>query len=769
MGLRLSFAFARACAWVGVAALAAAAWLASRGGAPATLAGPAEWLLVDVSDSMRRARPDFAAQLTRLLAEQARAEGRELAELGWIAYGNGAREFRGSAASRALAEIDGSASDLALALELLERRLPPGGVVRVRLYSDGGSTGRDPRPALERLANSGVGLEWLEVPERTQPELYLAEVRAPSEAESGQRVVLQARVHSFGDGVGALRVALGGRTPVRREFPVADGQTSEIRLDAGPLGAGAEEVLVELEGTPVQRWRAPIALAGERRALHRGGAALSSSLRWVHGSLGEELARLDVLVSSRAGPAPEELGAVLDWLRRGGLWVQFATPERGLEPAEHSALEVRWPSGSAQSWVALLDASGSMRGERWARLARAWSEVARLLPPGSTLETRLFAAELGPPLTTLPSEAPGGPTALVECVEQLLDGGALAGRALLVISDGEDRLGASALARASAWRARHAGPLVAIATSTDSSSTGGGSTGGGSTGGGSTGGGSTGGGSTGGKLLLAALAGGPERVLDAGNLMAEAAERRLLECLRGALQQQLWQDQPARVAGADLRVRTHLSARPVAGARVLAQLESGAPLVAERALGLGRVLSLGFPPEALEGAGAAAWLASWCEPRTRGTPRLTPSGELLLLEDAPEWGAAAPLETLALVWRQRDGSEQRRGLTPLSAGRQGWWWSRDWITHGDGSPPELRGPQGLSVPLSWPLDWSPEARPDRPVIARAERVQHPARPRANPQPRSTPVVLFLILGLVALSAAAAGGFFHPRARPAQAP
>jgi hypothetical protein len=754
MGLRLSFAWARACAWVGVAALAAAAWMASRGGTPATLAGPAEWLLVDVSDSMRRARPDFAAQLTRLFAEQARAQGRELAELGWIAYGNGAREYRGSAASRALAEIDGSASDLALALELLERRLPPGGVVRARLYSDGGSTGRDPRPALERLADSGVGLEWLEVPERTQPELYLAEVRAPSEAESGQRVVLQARVHSFGDGVGALRVALGGRTPVRREFPVADGQTSEITLDAGPLGAGAEEVLVELEGTPVQRWRAPIALAGERRALHPGGAALSSSLRWVNGSLREELARLDVLVSSRAGPAPEELAAVLDWLRRGGLWVQFATPERGLEPAEHSALEVRWPSGSAQSWVALLDASGSMRGERWARLTRAWSEVARLLPPGSTLETRMFAAALGPPLTTLPAEAPGGPTALVECVEQLVDSGALAGRALLVISDGEDRLGASALARASAWRARHAGPLVAIATNS---------------GGSSAGGSSAGGSSAGGKPLLAALAGGPERVLDAGNLMAEAAERRLLECLRGALQQQLWQDQPSRVAGADLRVRTHLSVRPVAGARVLAQLESGAPLVAERALGLGRVLTLGFPPEAIEGAGAAPWLASWCEPRARGTPRLTHSGELLLLEDAPEWGAPAPLETLALVWRQRDGSEQRRGLTPLSAGRQGWWWSRDWITLGDGSPPELRGPQGLSVPLSWPLDWSPEARPDRPVIARAERVHHPARPRANPEPRTTPVVLFLILGLVALSAAAAGGFFHSRSRPAQAP
>lgn len=750
--MRIPPVLARLAALAGVIALALAAWIAWRG-TSAPLAGREEFLLVDLSDSLRRSRPSLAREVTDLLRAQAQARGIEPEELVWIAYAQGLREQRGLKATSALAELGGGASELAPALEWVERRRSASGESRITIWSDGGFTGRDPRPVLERLRAEGVGLRWLSPEPAMLPEVRIAALRMPREAAGGERIVAQLELACLGSGSLTLEYGLEPASPSvarpvspkRMSVEARAGVPLSLRLDCGRMPAEACVLSVQIAGVSAESCRRRIALRGERTALHPGGAPLSGSLRWLEGDPAQLLEQLDVLVTSRVPPPVELAPQLRRFVARGGTWLQFAARTHGLGARElreeFSALELSPPDGAAREWVALLDASGSMSGERWLNLRAALTAVERSLPEETRLTARCFAARLEPALERLPSEALGGPTALVESLETLLRESGPSAR-VLVISDGEDRLGEAALERARRLGAEHAGKLTVIGIGAHSRL---------------------------GQSVLAALAGPDARVLDGGDLSRDSGT--LFAALSGTVQSGLWSRERAGVLDesgermAALEIREHAAARAVHKARVRARLDTQSVLVAERSIGLGRVLSVACEPESAEGAQAPDWLASLCQPSARAAslPLLVHEQGRFVIEDAQgiELGGAR------VVWTERRGIRVQRALSPLPGGRTGWLES-DPALLSQAQSPSLELADGRRLPLDWPLALEPEARADRPSLTQTERQDAPAEARAGRETRTLALQALLGFAVAALALAGLGGFFHSRPARAQA-
>jgi hypothetical protein len=735
-------------ALVGVLALALAAWIAWRG-TSSPLAGREEFLLVDLSDSLRRSRPSLAQEVTSLLRAQAQARGIEPEEQVWIAYAQGLCEQRGLKVTSALAELGGGASELARALEWVERNKAASGESRISIWSDGGFTGPDPRPVIERLRADGIGLRWLSPEPETLPEVRISALHAPREAASGERIVAQVELACFGSGSVTLESQLNAGShslsELRMNVEARAGVVLSLRLDCGTMPAEACALTVRIAGVSSETCRRRIALRTERTALHLGGAPLCASLRWLEGDLSQQLENLDVLVTSKAQPDVELAPALRRFVAGGGIWLQFASPTQGLCAPElreeFAALELRPPEGKAREWVALLDASGSMSGDRWSHLRAAMSALERIKPEETRLTARCFAARLEPALDHLPSEALGGPTALIESLETLLRESGPA-RSVLVISDGEDRLGETGLERARRLGEEHAGELTVIGI---------------------------GGKSRLGQSVLAALAGPNARVLEGGDLSRDGAA--LLAALSGTVHSGLWSREPAGVLAesgtrmAALEIREHAAALPVREARVLARLDTQSALLAERPIGLGQVLSVACEPDSAQGAQASDWLASLCQPRERtaSLPLLVHEQGSFAIEDA----SGLELGGAHVVWTERRGTRVQRALSPLPGGRTGWL-ETDPALLSQAESPSMELADGRWLPLDWPLALEPEARADRASLKPTERQDAPGEARRGRQARTLAVQILLAVAVAGLALAGLGGFFHSRSGRAQA-
>lgn len=393
----------------------------------------------------------------------------------------------------------------------------------------------------------------------------------------------------------------------------------------------------------------------------------------------ERLERADVLVTLDRAPRAlptAELGA---FVRGGGGWLALlGSDARAAFAGERGAFELLPlvpPRGApARELVFLVDGSGSMAGDAQVALSSALVDLLALTGPGERIEFRWFARDLEAPLTRnsgadaaerarfaaelLAAHPPGGPTRMLAALERWFDERRAKGDALLfVLGDGRESETEHAAERARklAERARAESVRIApIAVGADAD-----------------------------LGLLAALATDGADVPRAGALEAAARERlarilarelgvaraagagphavRPAPDVRGEPATSVLAAQRALFASAWPAVATHVAADATERASVLWRSETGAPLLALEAVGLGRTAALAFAP----GDDAEAWTEpaplallaplARClgEGRARAALVARLDGERLVLEGAALAGAPARIGARV---RPQDGS-----------------------------------------------------------------------------------------------------------------
>jgi hypothetical protein len=477
-----SLGVARACALVGTAALvggaALALWARSR-----AAAGPARRvLLLDLSHSVRARWRDPGAVYARL------AEARGPAQP--IAFGADVvrctpGELRGLART-----LDGSRSELDAALEVARAALGPEGERTIEILSDGGFTGADPRPRLSALEREGVGLQWLALPERERAELVLGEPRA-GEARVGAPVALELPLAleacAADPGPRSLSIEVehaGASTRSARELaaPAGPGWVSwPLRLELGPLEPGETRVRFSLPGEPLSLRELVLVPEGSRARAAVLGPALglaqvAGGPEWIAvdaARLARELDGFDLLLSTDASFAELPRAALAAWLARGGAWIACAAPRNF--PQEWAAQDLAAllplaPAGEGlppRDVIFLLDGSGSMVGEPWNSARAALQPLADAAGAGERLFVRSFAGALGPAQPLGPgapaANAPGGPTALCDSLAALAREPSERERLVVLLSDGKDRGGPDAPARAAELARTLAGARITLA------------------------------------------------------------------------------------------------------------------------------------------------------------------------------------------------------------------------------------------------------------------------------------------------------------------
>jgi len=424
-------------------------------------------LLVDLSHSMRARWRDPAAVLGRI------AESRP--DLPVIAYGAGVERCTSSAVRGLARTFDGSRTELDAALEAARAALGPSGERTIEIFSDGGFTGPDPRPRLSALVREGVGLHWLALPERECAELVLGEPRA-GEARVGAPVAVElplALASCAGDAAPrtlAIEVEHAGtstRSTRTLEAPAGQGWIRwPLRLEVGPLEAGETRVRFSLSGDPLSARELVLVPEGSRpRAALLGPAnglgQAAAGPEWIAvdaARLARELESFDLLLTTDASFDGLPQAALASWVKRGGAWIACAAPAnfphqwRAHGVADLLPLAPAGEGLPARDVIFLLDASGSMVGELWSRARAALGPLSDAAGEGERLFVRSFAAALGPALPLGPgvpaASASGGPTALCDALEALARESSERERLVVLLSDGKDRGGPDALARA---------------------------------------------------------------------------------------------------------------------------------------------------------------------------------------------------------------------------------------------------------------------------------------------------------------------------------
>lgn len=490
---REPLAAARALFALAAAALALAAWFAWP-----TAFGPGRErgvraVLVDVSASVVRSRPDWPAWRDAELSAQAQAAAQAGEELFVACFARGFERVFGpapadewnSSASRASALSD-ERSELAAALTALESALESRALVQVTLLGDGAFDGPDPRPALERWRAAGARWEWRAPPPPARVDLALEELRAPRELERGAPLALAARIRSLGAPPterARLVVELddrAGRRSVQRWIEVERLAPGEVvlTLDLGPLAEGLTrlEARIEAAGDPFpenDRRRASVRSAG---ALvvgvldDRGRAA-----RWLESArqlagldvraldARDALEGFDVFVSVDADPAQLDAARVREFVRRGGGWLACGGPRlaaalaRAPQPGELAELApLEAQAAPERDVVLLLDGSGSMGPDELDSVRRASEELAARAGADERIQAQWFTDRLlesfelapGPALQArstnaarwAATSAPRGPTDVVRALEELAERRRGARAALVfLITDGRDQ------------------------------------------------------------------------------------------------------------------------------------------------------------------------------------------------------------------------------------------------------------------------------------------------------------------------------------------
>ena len=490
---REPLAVARALFALAALALALAAWFAWP-----TAFGPARArgvraVLVDVSASVVRARPDWPAWRDAELAAQAQAAAQAGEELFVACFARGFERSFGpapaeewSAAASRESALSDERSELAGALTALASALERRALVHLTLLGDGGFDGPDPRPALDRWRASGARWEWRAPPPPSRVDLAIEELRAPRELELGAPLALAARVRSLAAAPterARLVVELedrAGRRSVQRWIDAERFAAGEVvlTLDVGPLAEGLTrlEARVEAAGDPSPENDRRRASVRSRGALvvgvldERGRAARwLASARQLAGldvralDVGDSLDGFDVFVSVDADPAQLDAARVREFVRRGGGWLACGGPRlaaalaRAPQPGELAELApLEAQAAPERDVVLLLDGSGSMGPAELESVRRASSELAARAAADERIQAQWFtdrlleAFELAPGPTSqarstnaarwAAAQAPRGPTDVVRVLEELAERRSGARAALVfLITDGRDQ------------------------------------------------------------------------------------------------------------------------------------------------------------------------------------------------------------------------------------------------------------------------------------------------------------------------------------------
>ncbi len=753
-------ALARSSALLGTAALVAGAGLALWAHTSAAAGAPGRVLLVDLSHSVRARWRDPAAVLGRLAQAHA--------ELPLIAYGAGVVRCT-SAELRGLAHtLDGSQSELDAALEAARAALGPAGERTIEILSDGEFTGADPRPRLAALEREGVGLHWLALPERERAELVLGEPRA-GEARIGAPVALElplAQALCAGDpeprtltievehagtssrSTEALAPPAGQgwvRWPLRLELPaLAEGET-RVRFSIAGEALSLRELVLVPQGS-----RPRAAVLGPARGL----AEAPGGPEWISvdaARLERELESFDLLVSTDAslGALPRE--ALAGWLKRGGAWIACAAPANFPHDwRAHTAAELLplAPAGEGlppRDVIFLVDGSGSMVGEPWSQARAALGPLADAAGKDERLFVRSFAGTLGPAQPLGPgvpaANASGGPTALCDALTALAREPSERERLVVLLSDGQDRGGKDALARAPELARDLAAArisLAAIAVGEDAN-----------------------------VELLRALCSPGQELLGCPRLSEglEALFRRQLGSRLWAHDLTGLRASPAAPADLGAALAALRPEQPLArcaalrtreGAEVALVTPEGTPALALVRVGLGWCAAAGFDPSQSTFDPWSTLAQFVARAQAGGRPQLdVRTGRVRVRNDRP--GAAGwtraelrgPAGRAELALREREAGSEAE-LSPELLERA---W--DTLVLRPGAPDELA--------LPWPRRLPAEERLPRPALEPSERRTVPAR-LVPPPGGESPLALALVgAGLAFSFLGAALGFFS-RAR-----
>ena len=763
---------ARACALLGTTALVAAAALALWA-RTSEAAGPARRvLLVDLSHSVRARWRDAGTVLGRLAASE---PGRVV-----IAYGAEVVRCTGAQVRGLCATLEDSASELDAALEVARAELGADGERSLEILSDGGFTGRDPRPRLAALEREGVGIAWPALPERERSELVLGEPRA-GELRAGAPVALElplALAPAARD-TSARTLAIeiehaGAKTRSTQVLAAPAGLAPDaqgwlawpLRLELPPLPEGETRVHFALEGEPGSARELVLVPRGARvRAAVLGPTSgigeLAAGPQWIAldaAGLARELENFDLLLTTDASFELLPREPLEAWLERGGAWIACAAPANfphdwGARGA--AALLPLEPAGEGlppRDVIFLLDGSGSMVGEPWSTARAALVPLSESAGKDERLFARSFAGALGPAQRLGPgvpaANAPGGPTALCDALEALAREPSERERLVLLLSDGEDRGGKDALARAAPIAKALAGAritLAPIAIGADAN-----------------------------LELLRALTSPGEELLACPKLTSALDPAALEALFRRQLGGRQWaRDLPGLRAdssgtntlaaalaalGVERPLARCAALRARAGSEVLLWTPEHTPALALSRTGLGWCAAAGFDP-------AQAAFDPW---NTLALSLARPPGEraLELVVEAGrvrvERAQAGPSGWIAAELRGPSGK------APLALAQQGSALEaqlapelerREWdaLVLRPGAPDELS--------LAWPQRLAPEERLPRPAIEASARTNTPARrvPRAGGE--SALALGLLGLGVACSFLGAALGFFS-RARAA---
>lgn len=251
---------------------------------------------VDWSDSTRGAPRERAREWILEAARNKRPQDR----LAVVQFGRdalveeGLREDLDELALASTPRPDGS--DLARALRLARGLLPPDGLRRIVVLTDGAVDGEDPAGALRDAREAGIDVALVPLAAERGPETLVEELVAPARVHEGEPYEVKVVLRSSVDATGTLSVTRDGELIGRQPASVSAGRPAAYRFvdrrseagtllyrahfDAEPDGFpqnDAAEALVRVEGQPslLVLTPEPESLAPARALLEAAGMSLT--------------------------------------------------------------------------------------------------------------------------------------------------------------------------------------------------------------------------------------------------------------------------------------------------------------------------------------------------------------------------------------------------------------------------------------------------------------------------------------------------------------
>ncbi len=475
--------------------------------------GGERWILLDVSASALRGRAALYADLPSLCAEA----------LGGLRAGDRAGAILFAASARALSPPV-PAADLASRLRAgISGEVPsPGetnfaaaigallGLAGPRadavLLSDGVETSGDVRAMLPVLARRGIPVHVRALPRVEVGDLRVESVRLPRRASAGQTLAARALLARSGALRGGnVRWTIGGAGTFEERVEVPEEGSLWVERPVLAREAGVIDVRVEWAQEVPDRFpendagTATCVVGGARRVVVSGSPPFAERLARIPGLAVESvppegidgaLAGADavVLVDLRAERLEAFAPRLLDAVERAGVGLLVAGAREAFGPGGYRRSSLRRvlpvepgpPGEGATDYLLLLDASGSMEGEKYAAAREALSRLASEAADGDSVavatfaeslrDVRVWKAEGRPPdpraAGSLAGERPTGETDLAGSVaaaaRSLGAGTAGRRRRLLVLTDGRVEGSPAATIEGAAEAVRKAGAELVL-------------------------------------------------------------------------------------------------------------------------------------------------------------------------------------------------------------------------------------------------------------------------------------------------------------------